>query len=213
MDHSRDSATIPLAVAASVLTGLLVGCSGSGTPEVVEEVSASTNYTTITGSLIVGDPSPVAPTAEVPPLVIPTLPDGMGGARASGSSSVGVTEVNVSGSSAVEYRLAGNGSVSYTVRYVDEAVRYGTSEPLAVPGKSVLQVDLSGASAESDDSFAPYTGPERIRVGADSAVVSVDFLADPDGISQSFIAVSTDRPEFTVTTTENPAAVIVTIAS
>ena len=117
------------------------------------------------------------------------------------------------GASTVVFRLAGNGPVSFTVRYVDEAIRYGTSEPLALPGRSVLQVDLSGTSTDSDDTFSPYAGPERVRGGADSAVASVDFLADPGGISQSFIGVAADRPEFTVTTTEEPAAVIVTVES
>lgn len=209
-----------LSAAGFVLVVLLVSCSGAGgTTEIdtgIDDVSANTNYTTVTGSLMVGDPS-VAPGAASPPTaVIPDvaeLPLDLGAARYPGMSPVAVTEVSIVDSSTVEFRLAGNGPVSYTVRYVDEAVRYATSEPVAVPGRSTLQVDLSGTSTESDDLVAPYDGPERIRNDEDSAVVSVDFLADPGGISQSFIGVGTDRPEFTVTTTESPAAVIVAIAS
>ncbi|MDI6630589.1 MAG: hypothetical protein QME72_22950, partial [Rhodococcus sp. (in: high G+C Gram-positive bacteria)] len=80
------------------------------------------------------------------------------------------TAVVFAESAAVEFGLAGNGPVSYTVRYVDEAIRYGTSEPLAVPGRSVLQVDLSGTSTDSDDTFSSYAGPERVRGGAESAI-------------------------------------------
>lgn len=210
-----------LSAAGFVLVALLASCSGvGGTTEIdtgIDDVSANTNYTTVTGSLVVGDPSVApGPAASPPTAVIPDvaeLPLDLGAARYPGMSPVAVTEVSIVDSSTVEFRLAGNGPVSYTVRYVDEAVRYATSEPVAVPGRSTLQVDLSGTSTESDDLVAPYDGPERIRNDADSAVVSVDFLADPGGISQSFIGVGTDRPEFTVTTTESPAAVIVAITS
>ncbi|MDV6261430.1 AMIN-like domain-containing (lipo)protein [Rhodococcoides yunnanense] len=216
MNDGRRSAPVASPVVGSLLVVLLAGCSGGDVTPRVDEVSASTNYTTVTGSVVVGDPfavpGPSAPsTAVIPPVA--ELPPSLDGARYPEISPVGVTDVVFGGSSAVEYRLAGNGPVSYTVRYVDEAVRYATSEPVAVPGKSVLQVDLSGTSTESDDSVSAYAGPERVRNDPGSAVVSVDFLADPGGISQSFIGVGTDRPEFTVTTTESPAAVIVTIAS
>ncbi|WP_157226134.1 AMIN-like domain-containing (lipo)protein [Rhodococcus sp. AW25M09] len=213
MHSSRRSASVTLSAAGLLVIGGLAGCSDGDLAREVDEVSANTNYSTATGSLVVGDPFAVPPTAVVPPAVIPELPPSLDGPRYSGMSPVGVTDVVLDGPSAVEYRLAGNGPVSYTVRYVDEAVRYATSEPVAIPGKSVLQVDLSGASTESDDSFTSYAGPGRIAGSADSAVVSVDFLADPGGISQSFIGVGTDRPGFTVTTTAEPAAVIVTIGS
>ncbi len=180
----------------------------------VDEVSAGTNYTTVTGSLVVGDPmSDPGPTVEALPPAVTELPPSLDGARFPGASPVGVTDVVLGASSTVEFRLAGDGPVSYTVRYVDEAVRYATSEPMAVPGRSVLQVDLSGTSTDSDDTFSLYAGPERIRSDAASAVVSVDFLAGPGGISQAFVGVAADRPEFTVTTTEEPAAVIVTVES
>ena len=210
--HRR--APLVLSVVGSLALGLLAGCSGEDGSMPVDEVSAGTNYTTVTGSLVVGDPMPnPGPTVEALPPAVTELPPSLDGARFPGASPVGVTDVVLGASSTVEFRLAGNGPVSYTVRYVDEAVRYATSEPMAVPGRSVLQVDLSGTSTDSDDTFSLYAGPERIRSDADSAVVSVDFLADPGGISQSFIGVAADRPEFTVTTTEEPAAVIVTVES
>ncbi|WP_143546254.1 AMIN-like domain-containing (lipo)protein [Rhodococcoides fascians] len=206
----------PLAlwVVGSLALGLLAGCAGEDGSGRVDEVSAGTNYVTVTGSLVVGDPvSHPGPTVEAPPPVVTELPPSLDGARFPSASPVGVTDVVFEGSSTVIFRLAGNGPVSYTVRYVDEAVRYATSEPLAVPGRSVLQVDLSGTSTDSDGTFSPYTGPERVRGSEGSAVASVDFLADPGGISQAFVGVAADRPEFTVTTTEEPAAVIVTVES
>lgn len=210
--HRR--APLALSVAGSLTLGLLAGCAGEDGSVPVEEVSAGTNYTTVTGSLLVGDPmSNPGPTVEALPPAVAELPPSLDGARFPSASPVGVTDVVFEDSSTVEFRLAGNGPVSYTVRYVDEAVRYATSEPVAVPGRSVLQVDLSGTSTDSGDTFSPYAGPERVRGGADSAVVSVDFLADPGGISQAFVGVAADRPEFTVTTTEEPAAVIVTVES
>ena len=142
---------LALSVAGSLTLGLLTGCSGEDGSVPVDEVSARTNYTTITGSLVVGDPmaGPVAPTEALPPVVVPEIPGSLDGGRTPSSSPVGVTDVVMVNSSTVEYRLAGNGPVSYTVRYVDEAVSYATSEPLAVPGTSALQVDLSGTSPES----------------------------------------------------------------
>ncbi|MDV8020858.1 hypothetical protein [Rhodococcus sp. IEGM 1330] len=218
MYDGRRRASVALSAVGSLILGFVTGCSGADGSGPVDEVSAGTNYTTVTGSLVVGDhmsgpgpPTEALPPAELP--VVPELPESLDGARFPSGSPVGVTDVVFEESSTVEFRLGGNGPVSYTVRYVDEAVRYATSEPLAVPGKSVLQVDLSGTSTDSGDTFSPYAGPERVRGGADSAVVSVDFLADPGGISQSFIGVAADRPEFTVTTTEEPAAVIVTVES
>ena len=217
MYDGRRRARVALSVVGSLLLGVLAGCSGADGSGRVDEVPAAANYTTVTGSLVVGDPlsgpgTPTeAPTAVLP--VVPELPESLDGARFPSRSPVGVTDVVLEGSSTVVFRLAGNGPVSFAVRYVDEAIRYGTSEPLALPGRSVLQVDLSGTSTDSDDTFSPYAGPERVRGGADSAVASVDFLADPGGISQSFIGVAADRPEFTVTTTEEPAAVIVTVES
>lgn len=208
--HRR--ASLALSAVGSLLIGVLAGCSGDDGSDPVEEVSAGTNYTTIAGSLVVGDPrsGPVPPTEALPPAVA-ELPPSLEGARFPGASPVGVTDVVLGASSTVESRLAGNGPVSYTVRCVDEAVRYATSEPMAVPGRSVLQVDLSGTSTDSGDTLSLYAGPERIRGDADSGVVSVDFLADPGGISQAFIGVAADRPDFTVVTTEEPAAVIVTV--
>lgn len=206
----------PLAlwVVGSLALGLLAGCAGEDGSGRVDEVSAGTNYVTVTGSLVVGDPvTDPGPTVDAPPPVVTELPPSLDGARFPSASPVGVTDVVFEGSSTVLFRLAGNGPVSYTVRYVDEAVRYATSEPLAVPGRSVLQVDLSGTSTDSDGTFSPYTGPERVRGSEGSAVVSVDFLADPGGISQAFVGVAADRPEFTVTTTEEPAGVIVTVES
>ncbi|MDV6301625.1 hypothetical protein R3P93_03505 [Rhodococcus cerastii] len=50
-----------------------------------------------------------------------------------------------------------------------------------------------------------------MRGDAESTIVSADFLADPGGISHAFIGVAADRPAFTVTTTEEPAAVVVTV--
>lgn len=194
------------------MLGLAAGCAGAGGSGPVDEVSADTNYTTVTGSLVVGDPmSNPRPTVEALPPAVTELPPILDGARFPGASPVGVTDVVFAESAAVEFRLAGNGPVSYTVRYVDEAIRYGTSEPLAVPGRSVLQVDLSGTSTDSDDTFSSYAGPERVRGDAESSIVSVDFLADPGGISQAFVGVAADRPAFTVTTTEEPAAVVVTV--
>lgn len=215
MYGGRRSASLPMLIGSSLIV-VIAGCSGADGTRPVDGVSANTNYTTVTGSLVVGDPFAVPGPTAAPTAVIPYvdgLPLDLEGARYPRMSPVGVTDVVLVGSSAVEYRLAGNGPVSYTVRYVDEAVRYATSEPVAVPGKSVLQVDLSGTSTEPDVAVPAYAGPERIRNDANSAVVSVDFLADPGGISQSFIGVGTDRPEFTVTTTESPAAVIVAITS
>ncbi|WP_415974554.1 hypothetical protein [Rhodococcus sp. 077-4] len=212
MYDGHRSAPVALSIVGSLLIGVIVGCSSGEGSGPIDGVSARTNFSTVTGSLVVGDPfaGPSAPTEVLPPAVV-ELPPSLEGARLPSASPVAVTEVVLGGESTVEYRLAGNGPVSYTVRYVDEAVRYATSEPVAVPGKSVLQVDLSGTSTESDETFTPYAGPERVRSAADSNVVSVDFLADPGGISQSFIGVGAERPEFTVTTTDNPAAVIVTV--
>ncbi|OZE29006.1 hypothetical protein CH256_15385 [Rhodococcus sp. 05-2254-6] len=208
--HRR--APVALSVVGSLILGFVAGCAGAGGSGPVDEVSADTNYTTVTGSLVVGDPmSNPRPTVEALPPAVTELPLSLDGARFPGASPVGVTDVVFAESAAVEFRLAGNGPVSYTVRYVDEAIRYGTSEPLAVPGRSVLQVDLSGTSTDSDDTFSPYAGPERVRGDAESTIVSADFLADPGGISQAFIGVAADRPAFTVTTTEEPAAVVVTV--
>ncbi|MDV6229294.1 AMIN-like domain-containing (lipo)protein [Rhodococcus cercidiphylli] len=207
--HRR--APVALSAVGSLLLGSAAGCAGAGGSGPVDEVSADTNYTTVTGSLVVGDPmSNPRPTVEALPPAVTELSPILDGARFPGASPVGVTDVLVEEFS-VEFGLAGNGPVSYTVRYVDEAIRYGTSEPLAVPGRSVLQVDLSGTSTDSDDTFSSYAGPERVRGGAESAIASVDFLADPDGISQAFVGVAADRPAFTVTTTEEPAAVVVTV--
>ncbi|KAA0926667.1 MULTISPECIES: hypothetical protein [unclassified Rhodococcus (in: high G+C Gram-positive bacteria)] len=69
----------------------------------------------------------------------------------------------------------------------------------------------SGPVGYVDDTFSSYAGPERVRGDAESSIVSVDFLADPGGISQAFVGVAADRPAFTVTTTEEPAAVVVTV--
>ncbi len=189
---------------------LLVGCSAGEAPRPTPDASSSPNFETATGSLVVGDPftAPTAPTETVPP-VVPGL--SLEGIRHPSGSPVAVTDVVLRASS-VEYRLRGNGPVSYTVRYVDEAVRYGTSEPVALPGRAVLQVDIAGTSTEPDVTVVPYAGPDRIRNEPDSAVVAVDFLADADGISQSFVAVASDRPDFAVHSTEEPAAVIVTIS-
>ncbi|MDI9931234.1 hypothetical protein QM588_12550 [Rhodococcus sp. IEGM 1354] len=189
---------------------LLVGCSAGGANRPVTDASPSPNFETAIGSLVVGDPftAPTAPTETVPS-VVPGL--SLEGMRHPSGSPVAVTDV-VLGTSSVEYRLAGNGPVSYTVRYVDEAVRYGTSEPVALPGRAVLQVDIAGTSTEPDATVVPYAGPDRIRNEPDSAVVAVDFLTDPDGISQSFVAVASDRPNFAVYSTDEPAAVIVTIS-
>lgn len=195
--------------AGTVAVAMAVGCAPKAVEDPVSTPAPVTNFETITGSIVVGEPESAPEPTAVPEL--PLVVDGGGAAPLRGQAVIADVILGADGRS-VEYRLAGDGALAYVVRYVDQAVRHRTSEPMAIPGRSILQIDFSGIAVASEDADGAYEGPECSRGSEGAAIGSVDFLAAPDGISQSFLGVAAERPGFTVTSTDEPAAVIVSVS-
>lgn len=140
------------------------------------------------GSFTVGHPSPHAqPTGTQAP-----------------TATFGISEVQRQDETVV-FTFFGEGVVNYVGRYVDEAVTLDSGATVDVPGTSILQLDLISAPS-------PERGTDRpVASGAGGGIVSVQTTDPADGVTQAFIGTSTDRPNFTVTTQQNPPALIVAV--
>jgi hypothetical protein len=187
-------------VALAMIAGLtlLTGCSnGSSTP-----AAAPSGKPAAPARL----PDSAAPPAAGPPEQHAASP----GARLT------VTDIAIAGRpgfAEVVYHLGGSGHPGWQVRYTDRAVRDGSGTALDVAGSSVLEVRILGSAYPWDSGVAGYEGPDPLCDPAVPGITGVYGASVYEGTTQSFIGVNSDHPAFSVTAADNPARLIVDIAT
>lgn len=151
----------------------------------------------MSGSFTVGEVRPVPPTTEVPATPIdPVRP-----------SLLDVDIERPDQSAQVSYQLAGDGNLGWTVRFVEEAVEYGSSNSLTVAGSCILQVDLAGVAGGASD-----TGTQRLADPSINEIAEVLLIPLRDNISQSFIGIDAVGYAIDVTVVDQPTRLVVSMA-
>ena len=164
------------------------GCSTDESETAGESTVASTtqNVRFVSGSVTFGTPPPTA-TAEEP-------------------ADFGISDVRLE-DGRVMVTFFGDGVVNYVGHYVDEAAVMSSNDVLDVPGTSILQLDLISAPAPASGS----TVRQLQSNSASTGIVSVQTAEPSDGVTQSFLGTSANRPDFTVTVQPNSPTLVIAV--
>ncbi|MBB5912633.1 hypothetical protein BJY24_001500 [Nocardia transvalensis] len=159
-------------------------------------------------------PPPAPPTAAMPqaPPTAATPQEG----TASADARLTVANVRIGhhpGFDRVVYELGGAGSPGWRVQYTDRAVGDGSGKPVDVAGQSVLEVRILGSSYPWDSGVSQYEGPDPATDPSAPGIAGVYRTVVYEGTTQSFIGVNGDRPAFSVDALENPARLVVDVAT
>ncbi len=186
----------PLFVAL-VSAAALVGCGDDD--KIIDQGPSSAPPTTVTTS------AEASPTDATPK-------------TGEGSSTAGVTVTAIrighhDGYDRVVYEFGGKGTPGWKVAYVDKAIQDGSGKTLDVSGRSILEVTITGAAYPFDSGVSEYLGPNPLEEPTASAVAEVRYGATYEGIAQSFIGVTADKPPFAVSALTNPTRLVVDVAN
>ncbi|GAA4477688.1 hypothetical protein GCM10023094_20370 [Rhodococcus olei] len=136
-----------------------------------------------------------------------------GHAELTAPASLSVTDVRVgshAGFDRVVYELGGVGTPGWTVRYVDQAVQDASGKVLDVPGRSIIEVSLTGTGYPFDTGVPPYAGPNPLP-GA-GVVSAVRMPTVFEGVTQSFVGLSTGPRPVTVSLLTDPVRLVLDVA-
>ncbi|HEY5855942.1 MAG TPA: hypothetical protein VIW24_18335 [Aldersonia sp.] len=200
MRHKR---LVPVAALALILTG----CGGAGSTS----ESATTPPPTTAATTTTTTPTHEQTTSEPVP-----ADNADKSAPAGTDTAVTVTDVRIGahdGFDRVVYEFGGTGTPGWTAGYVDQAVQDGSGDLVEVGGTSILAVTITGAAYPFDSGVEEYDGPDPLTDPTATVVDEVRFGATFEGMTQSWIGTTTDRPAFTVTTLSNPTRLVVDIAT
>ena len=111
----------------------------------------------------------------------------------------------------VVFEVGGTGTPGWQVRYVDQAASQGSGKPIAVSGKAVLQVEVTGAGYPDDTGVKEYAGPNPVAAPGTHAVTEVAFDGTYEGATAAFIGTAARTP-FRVYRLDSPARVVVEVA-
>ncbi|GAB2690323.1 AMIN-like domain-containing (lipo)protein [Nocardia thraciensis] len=186
-------------LALTVVAGLalLAGCS-DGSSDTPGPPPAATSVTPTSGT-----ESP--PTAAAPQ-------EG----KASADARLTVTGVRIGhheGFDRVVYELGGTGTPGWRVRYTDRAVQDGSGRPVDVAGRSILEVQILGSAYPWDSGVTAYEGPDPATDPEAPGIAGVYRTQVYEGTTQSFIGVNADSPAFSVNALQNPARLVIDVAT
>ncbi|MBF6355394.1 hypothetical protein IU449_12710 [Nocardia higoensis] len=200
----RNKTAVLVTVAAATLAcGVLAGCNDAR-PDAEPRTSAA-SATSATAAV----PAPLRE-APVPTDAAPKRADASPDARL---TVAGVRIGSHEGFDRVVYDLGGSGTPGWVVEYTDRAVQDGSGRELDVAGDSVLEVRITGSAYPFDSGVSPYSGPDPVTDPAVPGIVGVSSPLVFEGISQSFIGVTGERPAFSVTALSNPTRLVIDIAT
>ena len=137
-------------------------------------------------------------------------------APAAADSAVTVTDIRIGaheGFDRVVYEFGGTGTPGWTVGYVEQAIQDGSGAEVEIGGTSILAVTITGAAYPFDSGVEEYAGPDPLTDPSATVVEEVHFGATFEGMTQSWIGTTTERPAFTVTTLSNPTRLVVDVAT
>ncbi|MEV0298774.1 hypothetical protein [Nocardia sp. NPDC050710] len=182
----------------AVTAALIAGCDDDA------DSSSNASSATSTTGTFVDAPAPA--------------PGDAGPKRATPSSDAGVTVTDIRigrqpGFARVVYDLGGAGSPGWIVQYTDRAVQDGSGKVVDVAGQSILEVRITGSAYPFDSGVTPYSGSDPATNPDVPGVAGVYRTLVFEGTTQSFIGVNLDRPNFSVSTLNNPTRLVIDIAT
>ncbi|WP_280266084.1 AMIN-like domain-containing (lipo)protein [Nocardia wallacei] len=187
-------------LALTVVAGLalLAGCS-DGASETAEQRPAATSAPSTSGP-------------ESPP------PTGTSPREGKPSSDARLTVTGVrlghhDGFDRVVYELGGTGTPGWRVQYTGRAVQDGSGRVVDVAGQSILEVQILGSAYPWDSGATPYAGPDPATDPGVPGIAGVYGTQVFEGTTQSFIGVNADKPGFAVSSLENPARLVIDVAT
>ena len=183
---------------AAALAAALSGCGAAPEPAPTAQ---------LTSQAPAADPSDTRPSPAVAPTVTRSWGDPSPGA------SLSVTDLRIAahdGFDRVVYEFDGAGTPGWSVRYVEQAVQDGSGKVVDVPGLSTLEVSLTGTGYPFDTGVDEYSGPDPLA-GA-GAITEATIATVFEGITQSFIGLSTTPRPVTVSLLADPVRVVVDVA-
>lgn len=195
--------------AASVL--LVSGCSGD------ESSSAPSTSTTVvtpsdpvttdptTDSMVTETVTETATATAVPTGTLPAEQAASDGARL---AVAGVRVGQHEGFDRVVFDLAGTGTPGWTVRFTEDPRRDGSGEPVAIDGKRVIQVTITGVGYPADTGVEPFVGD----VEGEGGVTQVDVAGPFEGQAVAFIGSEAENPGVRISTLSSPTRLVVDIA-
>lgn len=135
-------------------------------------------------------------------------------AEHSAGSLVGVTDIRLGrhdGFDRVVLEVGGEGTPGWDVRYVDAPSSQGSGAEVAVDGRAVLQVTLTGTGYPADTGVEEWAGSDPLRAGDTEVVTEVVWDGTFEGTSVAFVG-TTARVPFRVYLLEEPARVVLEVA-
>ncbi|MGW0172366.1 AMIN-like domain-containing (lipo)protein [Rhodococcus sp. NPDC003322] len=189
--------------AAALLTLTGCGTTSDGDPAPTAASAGASAPATATGAPATGEPSSDPGTA-------PAIADSH--ADPSAMASLSVTDLRIAshdGFDRVVYEFGGTGTPGWAVRYVDQAVQDGSGAAIEIPGRSILEVSLTGTGYPFDTGVEEYSGPNP-QDGA-GAVTQVRIATVFEGVTQSFIGLSTPPRPVKVSLLSDPVRVVVDV--
>lgn len=115
----------------------------------------------------------------------------------------------VSGAERITFAFEGD-LPGYRVEYVDEVKRCASGESVSLRGSAFMLVTFEPAAAH-DDAGKVTVPATKIR-GFGSVVLEMELVCDFEGQVQWAVGVVDNQP-FTVTTAQNPSALIIDVSS
>ncbi|RDI52873.1 AMIN-like domain-containing (lipo)protein [Nocardia mexicana] len=163
-----------------------------------------------------GPPPAAAPvTSTAGPESPPTAATPQQG-KPSNDSRLTVTGVRIGhheGFDRVVYELGGTGTPGWRVQYTDRAVQDGSGRLIDVAGQSILEVQILGSAYPWDSGVTAYEGPDPATDPDAPAIAGVYRTQVYEGTTQSFIGVNADKPAFSVSALQNPARLVIDVAT
>lgn len=106
----------------------------------------------------------------------------------------------------VEY--TGTGTLNWHAHFTDTPVEDGSGFEVDIPGKTCLQVSVTGISYPDPDAPAvPHTGPDSTDV-----ISALEYGGPFEGMHQLYIGLDEER-EYRVFVDENPSRLVIDIAT
>ena len=209
----RDRHRLASAGTAAVVLLLSTACSG-GSPDTTTSPTVDTTTVTVsadeatapTGTAIDETPSASAPAGSVPSDRLPLTAPPVG-------ASLTITDIRVGehrGFDRVVVEFHGTGTPGYDLRFTDDPRQDGSGAPVAVPGRSVIQMVINGVTYPTESGVPEYAGPNPVPgVGQ---ITEVNKSSVFEGQARLFVGVDADEPAVRVSTLTSPTRLVLDIA-
>lgn len=109
----------------------------------------------------------------------------------------------------VVFEFGGTGTPGYRIDYTDDPRQDGSGAPVAVPGRSVIQVVITGVGYPDDTGVREYSGPNPVP--GTGQVTQARIASTFEGQTLAFIGVDAERPPVRVMTLDGPTRLVIDV--